>query len=107
VDDRSGPGLDHGEDQTAINAYGSEKVELQGLVPELWGERREPAGRGGVAAAGDVDDDVRAAVSGHLLDHLVGPFDSRAVGGDELVRGEALDGVPADRCYVCPGVLQA
>src|ERR1700761_7404348 len=69
VDDRSSPGLDHGGDQAAIEAYRSEKVEMQGVVPYLWGERREPAGRGGCAAAGDVDDDVRAAVGGDLLDH--------------------------------------
>ena len=86
------PGLDHRWDQTAIDAHCSQKVELEGVMPELWGERREPAGRGGGTAAGDVDDDVRAAVIGHLLDHVVGPLDSGDVGGDELVRGEVLQG---------------
>jgi hypothetical protein len=63
----------------------------------LWGERREPAGRGGRAAAGDVDDDVRAAVGGHLLDHLVGSLEGGDVGGYELVCGEVLGGVPSAR----------
>ena len=67
----------------------------------------KPAGRGGGAAAGDVDDDVRAAVSSDLLDDLVGSLDGGDVGGEELVRGEVLYGGPADRGDVCPGVLQA
>jgi hypothetical protein len=107
VDDRSGPGLDHRWDQTAIDAHCSQKVELQGAVPLLWGGRREPAGRGGSAAAGDVDDDVRAPALGHPLDHRVGPLDGGDVGGDELVGGEVFHGVPAYRRDVCPGALQA
>ena len=107
MDDRSGPGLDHRWDQTAIEAHGSEKVELQSVVPELWGERREPAGRGGGATAGDVDDDVHAAVAGRLLDHVVGSLDGGDVGGEELVCGEVLHGVAADRGDVCPGGFQA
>jgi hypothetical protein len=49
-----------------------------------------------------VDDGVRDAVSGDLLDHLVGPLDGGDVGGDELVGGEVLDGRPVDRGDVCP-----
>jgi hypothetical protein len=54
-----------------------------------------------------VDDGVRDAVSGDLLDHLVGPLDGGDVGGDELVGGEMLDGRPADRGDVCPAILLA
>jgi hypothetical protein len=41
-----------------------------------------------------------------LLDHLVGPLDSGDVGADELVRGDVLDGVPADRGEACPGAFR-
>ena len=44
---------------------------------------------------------------GDLLDYLVGPLDGGDVGGDELVRGEVLHGVPADRGDVCRGGFQA
>ena len=54
-----------------------------------------------------MDDGVRDAVSGDLLDHLVGPLDGGDVGGDELVGGEVLDGRPADRGDVCPAILLA
>jgi hypothetical protein len=50
---------------------------------------------------------ARAAASGHVPDYLGGPVHTGDVGGDELVRGEVLHGVPADRRDVCPGACQA
>lgn len=89
VDDRSCAGVDHRGDESAIEAYRPQEIELQRPAPQLRGEHREPARRGGPTAS-DVDDDVHASVLGDLLDHGGGPFGSCDVGSDELIRRQLL-----------------